>query len=71
MLLHKLKVMTCVHAAACADHRLHSPADLLDDRQLVQVERGSTAGVIRQLHDVLSILVNVLVHIGHTQQLLN
>jgi len=53
------------------DHNLHSPADLLDDRQLIQVERGSMAGVIRQLHDVLSILVNVLVHIGHTQQLLN
>ena len=53
------------------DHHLHLPADLLDDRQLIQVERGSMAGVIRQLHDVLSILVNVLVHIGHTQQLLN
>lgn len=53
------------------DHHLHLPADLLDDRQLIQVERGSTAGVIRQLHDVLSILLNVLAHIWHTQQLLH
>ena len=53
------------------DHNLHSPADLLDDRQLIQVERGSTARVIRQLHDVLSIFLNVLAHIWHAQQLLN
>ena len=53
------------------DHILQLPADLLDDRQLIQVERGSTACVIRQLHDVLSVFLNVLAHIGHTQQLLN
>ena len=53
------------------NHILQLPADLLDDRQLIQVERGSTARVIRQLHDVLSVFLNVLAHIGHTQQLLD
>lgn len=73
MLVHKLQVITSVHAAACDRHRphLHLPADLLDDRQLIQVERGSTASVIRQLHDVLGIFLNVLAHVWHTQQLLN
>lgn len=49
------------------------PMDLLDNGQLVQIEGGvaSMADVIRQLHDMLSILVNVLADVGHAQQLLN
>lgn len=49
------------------------PVDLLDDGQLVQVEGGDAgmANAIGQLHDVLSILVNILADIRHAQQLLN
>ena len=43
------------------------PANLFDDRQLVQVE----ASVIWSLHDVLSVLLNVLADIWHAQQFLN
>ena len=47
--------------------------DLLDNRQLVQVEGRdpSMANVLRQLHDMLGILVNILADIGHAQQLLD
>lgn len=47
------------------------PANLLDDGQLVQVEGGGAASTIRQLHDVLSIFLNILTDIRHTQQLLH
>ena len=47
------------------------PAHLLYKWQLVQVEGRYAAILLRELHDLLCILLDVLAHIRHTQQLLN
>lgn len=66
-------IVHCGHSLYCIALKttLYVPANLLDDRQLVQVEGWGTPCIVRHLHDMLSILLNVLTHIWQIQQLLH